>query len=167
MLIGIGAEGHIFAQGSPDHLFKDDEPNRIQVNVFISDDRDNHDTIAVNFPIEIKSYLKQALPSVDFVFVDKMSQMQRTGDNINVIISVKKSGLETIDAHQTAITKYKTTIYDVSKTPIFIKDGNVMFDERVKENISETDLLIKTVNVTNQRLVAFLKRSITHKSFHR
>lgn len=162
-----GAEGHVLAQGASDHLFKDDEPHRIEAYVFITDDRNNADTTTIKFREVVTSHLQKSLVGVNFVFVDKMSQMKRSGDVISIIISVRESAQVEQEPYQVALTSYKVTIYDFSKTPIFIKDGRVSFDERLKADSDISEVLNKTIDVTNQRLVAFLKRSITHKSFHR
>mgnify|MGYP001289121939 CR=1 FL=1 len=162
-----GAECHVSAQGAPDHLFKDDEPNRVQAYVLVTDDRGNFDIASINFSEIIKTHLQESLVGVNFVFVDKISQMKRSGDIINIIVSVRESGIVSQEPYHVAKTLYKVTIYDLSKTPIFIKDGNVSFDERLSADSDNAVVLNKTVDVANQRLVGFLKRSITHKSFHR
>ncbi|MDA3867806.1 MAG: hypothetical protein PF489_13810 [Salinivirgaceae bacterium] len=162
-----GSQAVAIAQGAPDHLFKDDEPHRIQVNVLIVDERKGVDEANTNYVTVLRNYMKQELPFVNFVFATQMSELKRSGDYINIIVTVKESGLTEIDNVKSALTHYYVTIYDVSKTPIFIKDGNVKYDYRVAEDASWSDVAEKTIDVANQRLIAFLKRSITHKSFHR
>lgn len=157
--------GDTFVKNSPDHLFKDDEPKNIQVNVLITDDRKVHDSINNNIKFEIINQLKSAFPKAKFVFADKINQLKRSGDHINIMISIKEAGTETQEIKMTAVTQYHITIYDVSRTPIYIKDGLVKYDiPYVSPEESET-AISKTIDVANQRLVTFLQRNIKHKSF--
>lgn len=158
----MGITGH--AQSSPDHLFKDDEPENIRVNVLIADQR--NETSGSSYIIsEIKSHLKSGFPEAKFHFVDQKSELKRSGDYINIMISIKSSGIAQADASVKALTHYHVTIYDVSKTPIYIKDGDVKFDVFDYKPGNEEQALQKTQEVANQRLINFLERSIKHKSF--
>jgi ribosomal protein L18E len=149
----------------PDHLFKDEEPKNIQVNVLITDDREVKDTITTDIKEQIKNQLKSAFPKAKFVFAEKINQLKRSGDHINIMISIKEAGTATNEIKITALTNYYVTIYDVSRTPIYIKDGHVQYDiPNVNPEETETATL-KSIDVANQRLVAFLQRNIKHKSF--
>ncbi|MFO7863997.1 MAG: hypothetical protein R6U85_08370 [Salinivirgaceae bacterium] len=167
LLCASGPQAVAVAQGAPDHLFKDDEPHRIQVNVLIVDERKGEDKAKTNYYTTVGNFMKQELPFANFVFVSQMSELKRSGDNINIIVTVKESGITQINGVPSAAIHYYVTIYDVSKTPIFMKDGNVKYDYRVADDAEWSEVAEKTVDVANQRLIAFLKRSITHKSFHR
>ena len=153
------------AKDFPDHLFKDDEPENIQVNVLITDDREGNDTINTDIKEQIINQLKSAFPKAKFVFAEKINQLKRSGDHINIMISIKQAGTETQEVKLTALTHFYITIYDVSRTPIYIKDGHVKYDIP-NVNPQETEAATrKTIDVANQRLVAFLQRNIKHKSY--
>ncbi|PLX25025.1 MAG: hypothetical protein C0599_01495 [Salinivirgaceae bacterium] len=152
-------------KNQPDHLFKDEEPKNIQVNVLITDDRAVKDTLITDIKEQITNQLKSAFPKAKFVFAEKISQLKRSGDHINIMISIKEAGTETQEVKISAITNYYVTIYDVSRTPIYIKDGRVQYDIP-NVNPDETEVATrKTIDVANQRLVAFLQRNIKHKTF--
>ncbi len=154
-------------QNEPDHLFQDDEPPTIQANVLITDDRSNSETLSFDFRQAIQSHLKESFPAVKFVFVQKMRELKRSGDNVNIMISVKYSGIEPDTSQKTAMTHYHVTIYDVSRTPIHIKDGAVKYDKN-NSTSNELDKAVEyTVTVANKRLVAFLKRNIKHRTFQK
>lgn len=149
----------------PDHLFKDDEPENIQVNVLITDDRQQSDTINTDIREQIKNQLKSAFPKAKFVFANKISQLKRSGDHINIMISIKEAGTEIQEVKLTALTHFYVTIYDVSRTPIYIKDGHVKYDiPNITPQETETATR-RAIDVANQRLVAFLQRNIKHKTF--
>jgi hypothetical protein len=154
-----------FVKNSPDHLFKDDEPENVQVNVLITDDRELQDTVNNLIKTQIINQLKSAFPKAKFVFAEKVKELKRSGDHINIMISIKEAGAENSELKMTALTHYHITIYDVSRTPIYIKDGYVKYDTPFLNPDESETAINKAIDVANQRLVAFLQRNIKHKSF--
>lgn len=164
-----GQAQNIIQEDNKNHLFHDEEPPSIQAYVLITDDRSDNDSLSLNLDFRqvLQEHLKESFPAVNFVFVRKMRELKRTGDNVNIMISVKYSGIQPDTAMKSALTHYHVTVYDVSRTPIFISDGSVKYD-RNDLTLKEKDKGIEyTVTVANKRLVAFLKRNIKHRTFQK
>ncbi|HKK58885.1 MAG TPA: hypothetical protein VJ937_05375 [Salinivirga sp.] len=156
-------------QNEPAHLFHDEEPPTIQANVLITDDRTQSDTldVSLDFRRVIQQHLRESFPAVKFVFVQKMRELKRSGDHVNIMISVKYSGIESATSNKIAMTHYHVTVYDVSRTPIHIKDGAVKYDKNNSTSEEKAKAVEYTVTVANKRLVAFLKRNIKHRTFQK
>ncbi len=165
--LSFGVNKPSFAQKAPDHIIKEDEPAHIKVNVLITDERQDHTISLANIEDVIKKDLRKEFPSANLHFASRINQLKKSGDNINIMIRAKSIQKEQKLNKSVFAVHYKVMIYDVSKTPIMIRDGNVKFDMDLTANEDESKILEQTVGITNLRLAEFLRRNISHKSFRK
>ncbi len=165
--LSFGVNKPSYAQGTPDHIIKEDEPTHIKINVLITDERKDHTISLENIEELIKKDLRKEFPSANLHFASRINQLKKSGDNINIMIRATSIQKEQKLSKSVFAVHYKVMIYDVSKTPIMIRDGNVQFDMDVEPNEDEYQVLERTVGITNLRLADFLRRNITHKCFQK